>query len=168
MAKPAKGSKLYKQMKAIGKVDHKTASIAGAVKTIDNAAKAHKTKIKTGKPKVKKTMGAYNFFYRETMAQVKTEGVAPGPASTTRIAELWQAQKAAPEGIAKWEKQAADAKAAAAAAEARVAAADWTADALVGGPAAAAVCSGSGEETGSLSEQEEDEAGAPSNKGEAN
>lgn len=112
MSKPARGSKLHKQMQGMGKVDHEGASIAGAMKTIDKALKSKgKAKANADKPKRKKDPQPYNFFFRETMAQVKAEGVAPGPPSTARIAALWKEQKDKPEGIAKWEKLAADAKA---------------------------------------------------------
>lgn len=118
IAKPAKGSKLAKQMKSMGKVDHKAASIAGAKAVIDKAIDKNKNKskgkakAKADKPKQKKVMAPYIFFAKEMMPTVADEGVPAGPERMRRIAALWKEQKESPEGIAKWTKLSEDAKAA--------------------------------------------------------
>lgn len=112
IAKPGRNSKLAKSTKGLGKVDHAAASIAGASKTIDKGKGSGKGKKKGKDPnRQKRVMLAYNFFVQEKTATVAAEGIPPGPDRYKRLGVLWAEQKTKPEGTAKWDKLAADAKA---------------------------------------------------------
>ena len=113
IAKPGRNSKLAKNTKGLGKVHHAAASIAGASKTIDKGKGSGKGKKKKSKDpnRQKRVMLAYNFFVQEKTATVAAEGIPPGPDRYKRLGVLWAEQKTKPEGTAKWDKLAADAKA---------------------------------------------------------
>ena len=97
----------------------KFAPVEKAKATIDKAidkskakakAKAKAQKPEKQPPKQKKLKAPYIFFAEEMMPVVASEGVAAGPDRMRRIGALWKEQKDKPDGTAKWDQLAADAK----------------------------------------------------------